>query len=182
MSESLEQHEHASHAAEHGPKRAALLIAVLAALLAISEQQGKLAEISVAQNSLNAVDSWAQYQAKSIRATVARDVAALERTLGPAGTTEQEVARKRAIEGLEKDQATYQTDPKDGQAAIAKRAEAFEAAREHALERSHTYDNAAAALQLGIVLATASVVTGSALLIRLGLEHDRFRLQHSPPR
>jgi Domain of unknown function (DUF4337) len=52
---------------------------------------------------------------------------------------------------------------------IAKRAEAFEAAREHALERSHTYDNAAAALQLGIVLATASVVTGSALLIRLAM-------------
>jgi Domain of unknown function (DUF4337) len=97
MSESLEQHEHATHAAEHGSKRAALLIAALAAVLAICEQQGKLAEMSVAQNSLNAVDSWAQYQAKSVRATVARDIATLERTLGPAATAGQEAARKGAI-------------------------------------------------------------------------------------
>jgi small-conductance mechanosensitive channel len=166
MSESLEHHE---HAAEHGNKRAALLIAALAAALAICEQQGKLAEMSVAQNSLNAVDSWAQYQAKSIRAAVARDIAGLEQTLGPTGTPEQESARKGAVARLEQDQAAYETDPNNGKEAIAHRAEAFEKAREHALERSHMYDNASAALQLGIVLATALVVTGSALLIRLAM-------------
>jgi small-conductance mechanosensitive channel len=169
MSESLEHHEHAEHAAEHGNKRAALLIAALAAALAICEQQGKLAEMSVTQNSLNAVDSWAQYQAKSIRSAVARDIAGLEQTLGPASTPEQEAARKGAIERLNSDQASYETDPKNGKEAIAKQAEAFEATREHALERSHMYDNAAAALQLGIVLATASVVAGSTLLIRLAV-------------
>ena len=65
--EVLEQQEHAEHAAGHGNKRAALLIAVLAAGLAICEQQGKHAEIAVQENAILTADAWAQYQAKSIR-------------------------------------------------------------------------------------------------------------------
>ncbi|MBV9755646.1 MAG: DUF4337 family protein, partial [Alphaproteobacteria bacterium] len=37
--------------------------------------------------------------------------------------------------------------------------------REEEIHRTHTFDNAAAALQLGIVLATASVITTSAMLV-----------------
>jgi hypothetical protein len=61
MSEALEHHEHAEHAATHGSKRTALLIAVLAALLAITEQQGRHAEIRVSINSILAADAWSQY-------------------------------------------------------------------------------------------------------------------------
>ncbi len=72
--QSLEHHEHAEHAAQHGAKGAALLVAVLAALLALVEVQGKHAEILVEENSISAADSWSQYQAKSIRQAVARDI------------------------------------------------------------------------------------------------------------
>jgi hypothetical protein len=65
VSEALEHHDHAEHAATPGSKRAALLIAVLAALLAIAEQQGRHAEIRVSINSIFAADAWSQYQAKS---------------------------------------------------------------------------------------------------------------------
>jgi len=49
--QTLEHNEHAQHAAEHGGKRAALLIAVLAALLATGEVQAKHAEIFVDEDS-----------------------------------------------------------------------------------------------------------------------------------
>ena len=75
-------------------------------------------------------------------------------------------ARQGVLRQFEADRVRYETDDKDGKAAVAARAEAFEAAREHALERAHSFDNAAAALELGIVLATASVVTLSRPLIR----------------
>jgi hypothetical protein len=70
---------------------------------------------------------------------------------------------------LESDAVALQNDPSDGKDAIAKRAHKFEDLREDALERSHTFDNAAASLELGIVLATASAITVSRLLIRLAV-------------
>lgn len=169
MSESLEQHEHASHAAEHGHKRAALIIAVLAAALAICEQQAKHAEIGVSQSSILAADSWNQYQAKSIRAAIAQDIAGLVRSLDKPGSADLAAAREKLLHQLAADQARYETDSKDGKAAVAARAQDFERERDHDLQRAHTYDNASAALQLGIVLATASVITASKLLIRLAL-------------
>ncbi len=169
MSEVLEHHEHVKEAVEHGAKRAALLIAVLAAALAVCEQQSKHAEMAVAQNSILAVDSWNQYQAKSIRAAVALDIARLGQTLDPPASADKAAARAGVLKQLTQDQAQYETDPKDGKAAIAERARGYEEARQFNLERSHTYDNASAALQLGIVLATASVITASGLLLRFSL-------------
>jgi Domain of unknown function (DUF4337) len=164
--ESLEHQEHAEHAATHGNKRAALLIAVLAAALAICEQQGKHAEIAVQEQAILTADAWAQYQAKSIRAAVAQDIERLASTLDRPTDADLIATRMGVLKQLQSDQVHYDTDAKDGKEAIAARARAFDAARQDALERDHTYDNAAAALELGIVLATASVITASKLLIR----------------
>ena len=161
-----ENAEHAAHAAAHGSKRAALLIALLAAALALSEQQAKKAEIAVQENSILAADTWGQYQAKSIRSALAQDLERLGETLEQPTQAELVAARQGVLRQFEADRVRYETDDKDGKAAIVARAEAFEAAREHALERAHSFDNAAAALELGIVLATASVVTLSRPLIR----------------
>jgi Domain of unknown function (DUF4337) len=169
MNDVLLQHEnaeHAAHAAEHGSKHAALLIAVLAAALALSEQQGKKAEITVQQNSILAADSWNQYQAKSIRAAVAQDLSRLAATFDQPSQPELAAARKDVLRQFQADQTHYEADDKDGKAAIAGRAQAFETTRDNALERTHCYDNAAAALELGIVLATASVITMSRMLFR----------------
>jgi len=164
--DSLEHQEHAEHAATHGNKRAALLIAVLAAALAICEQQGKHAEIAVQEQAILTADAWAQYQAKSIRAAVAQDIERLASTLDRPTDADLIATRTDVLKQLQSDQVHYDTDAKDGKEAIAVRARAFDAARQEALERDHSYDNAAAALELGIVLATASVITASKLLIR----------------
>jgi hypothetical protein len=164
-----EHAEHATHAAAHGSKRAALLIAVLAAALAISEQQGKKAEIAVQADSILAADAWSQYQAKSIRSAVAQDLRRLGATLDVPAQPAQAAGRRAVLDRLAADQVHYDTDPTDGKAAIAARARGYEAVRQRQLDRAHSFDNAAAALELGIVLATASVVTLSRPLLRLAV-------------
>ncbi len=165
----LEHHEHAEHIAEHGSKYAALLVAILAAILALTEVQVKHAEIAVEENSISAADSWNQYQAKSVRQATAHDLELMAQTLDV--PTQPDIAARRAevIKTLRTDQEHYARDPKDGKEAVAERARGFEEAREHALHKAHTFDNAAAALELGIVLATASAITSSKMLIRIAL-------------
>jgi hypothetical protein len=169
MHTTLEHQEHADHAAEHGNKRAALLIAVLAALLAICEQQAKRADIAVEENAILAADSWAEYQAKSIRAAMARDLERLGTSLDTPAAPDRASLRAEVLKQLESDRAHYEHDPQTGKEAIATRARGYETVRQESLERAHTFDNSAAALELGIVLATASVITSSKLLIRFAV-------------
>ncbi len=184
MLKSLEHHEHAEHLAHghghgeagHAPapqssgflgssgQRAALLVAVLAATLAITEQGAKHAEIRVQENSILAADAWSQFQGKSTRATLSKDVSDLIGTLA-AATPEVMAQRAKVLEGLKQDRERYESDPKDGKGAVASRARAFEEEREHSLEQTHSYHNGAAGMELGIVMATASAITQSRMLI-----------------
>jgi CHASE3 domain sensor protein len=161
MSEALETHEHAEHAAEGGRKHTALLIAVLAAGLAFCEQGAQHADTRMTESAVAASDTWGEYQAKSIRANEARDFAAIASVL-PAASAD---ALTAAQEHFKQDAVRFENDPQTGKAAIAAHAKALEAERDHAHERLEAFDNAAAALQLGIVLTTASVITGSLMLV-----------------
>ena len=163
MSEALEHHEHAEHAVEGGKRRAALLIAVLAAGLALAEQGAKHAETKMSAAAIAAADLWGQYQAKSIRANQSRALADMVAVL-PADPA----AREPLVTRLRNDAARFETEPKDGKAAIAERAHAQEEQRDAAHEKLEAFDNSSAAFQLGIVLVTASVITGSTLLLGLG--------------
>jgi hypothetical protein len=175
MLESLENHEHAKHIA-HGNEpsharfnqMAALLVAVLAAGLAVTEQGAKHAEIRLQEASIAATDAWAQYQAKSTRGTFSKDLASIIGVLGSAdaAVTGQ---REQVLAQLRQEQDRFENDPKDGKTVIAARARAFEAERDHALEQTHAYDNGAAAMQLGIVLSTASAIIRARPLILMAL-------------
>jgi hypothetical protein len=164
MGETLEQHEHAAHAAEGGRKYTALLIAALAAGLAFAEQGAQHADTTMSQNAIAATDLWAQYQAKSIRATSSRQLADLAATMSAPDIA----ARDALVARLRADATGFEQDPNVGKAAIARQAHGLEAARDAAHQRLEAFDNAAAALQLAIVLVTASVITGSAVLVWLG--------------
>ena len=165
MHETLEHQEHAEHAAEHGSKRAALVIAVLAACLAISEQQAKHADIGVVKNAVLAANSWSEYQAKSIRAAMAQDLQRLAGSMDTPMQAEKVGLREKELKQLQTDQDHYEHDKETGKQAIALRARAFDEARDTNTERAHSFDNAAAALELGIVLASASVITSSRHLL-----------------
>ena len=171
--ESLERHQHATHAShesgEHGLSKGtqwtALLVAALAAGLALAEQGARHAELRVQQRAIDATDAWAQFQAKSTRGTVARDIAALAEAM-PVGPDPVAVARREALVAkLRADAEGYDKDPQDGREAIARRAHDLEHSRDHATEQTHAYHNGSAAYQLGIVLATASAIMRSRALV-----------------
>jgi hypothetical protein len=180
MLKSIEKHEHAEHIAHgegghadaeqvsHAGRIPALVVAVLAACLAVTEQGAKHAEIRVQESSIAAADAWAQYQAKSTRATIALDISRLISALD-ATTTGALAQRERVIKELGRDQERYEQDPQDGKQAISQRAHAFEIQRNRALEETHAYHNGAAAMELGIVLATVSAILSSRLLFRMSL-------------
>jgi hypothetical protein len=187
MLKNLEHVEHAEHLAHHGaehteeahghggaaahPKSnqmAALLVAVLAACLAVTEQGARHAEIRVQEQAIFATDAWSQYQAKSTRGTFSKDLSdmiALDTTGDPAAMER----RKALLQRLKTDQERFEKDPKDGKGAIAERARAFEEARDRSLEQTHSYHNGAAAMELGIVLTTASAIIGSRPLVYMAM-------------
>jgi hypothetical protein len=167
------EHHSTSHDAqtlshEHHSRMAALLVAVLAATLAVTEQGAKHAEIRVEESSIFAADAWAQYQAKSTRSTMSKEFANL---IGVLGTPDAGLAdrRKELLDQLQQAQERFESDPQDGKNAVARRARAFEAQREVALEQTHSYHNGAAAMELGIVLATASAIIRAKSLILMAL-------------
>jgi hypothetical protein len=162
-----EHAEHAEHAAHEGNKTAALLIAILAAGLAICEQQAKHAEIAVEANAVLAADTWNEYQAKSVRSAMAQDLERVAATFDTPADPTRAAQREAALKQLHSDREHYDNDPETGKKALANRAHDYEEIRDHQVEKSHTYDNAAAALELGIVLSTASVITSSKMLLRL---------------
>jgi hypothetical protein len=164
MSETLETHEHAEEAAHGGRRHTALLIAVLAAGLAFCEQGAQHAQTKMSESSVAAADVWAEYQAKSTRANETRDLAAIAAVI-PAGNTDQVAALQAKLAA---DVARFEGDPKSGKQALAVKAGGLEHERDAAHEKLEAFDNAAAALQLGIVLTTASVITGSLLLVWFG--------------
>jgi hypothetical protein len=89
-----------------------------------------------------------------------------------AGVTDPAVkaAIDKQIDEWRKTAARYQSDPKtgEGRAELAERAKAEEEERDLAMARYHHYELASAAFQIGIVLASAAVITGMIALAWLG--------------
>jgi hypothetical protein len=75
-------------------------------------------------------------------------------------------ARAKQIEAWRQTVARYESDPKekDGRKELRAQAEHLEHERDTALARYHHYEVASATFQIGIVLASASVITGMMVL------------------
>jgi Domain of unknown function (DUF4337) len=160
--EQLEHAEHVEHAG-HSNKNIALLIAVLALFLAFSETLGKASQTEGISLNIKASDTWNFFQAKTIRQTSLR-TAAQAFQVEAAGTTDE--ARKAALlkqaDDWMKTVARYESDPKekDGRKELRAQAEDYEHQRDTHLSRYHAYEYSSAAYQIGIVLASAAVITG----------------------
>lgn len=142
-------------------KKIAVLISVLAALLAIIEAGGKSAQNTSLSANIHANDLWAFYQAKHIRSTMLRASAdTLELAAPPSEAVAKKVGDWRATA------SRYDSEPEtgEGRKELAAKAKAEEAKRDKALSAYHMFEYGAAALQIAIVLASASVVTGTLVL------------------
>jgi hypothetical protein len=165
--ENLEHAEHAEHASHGGNKTIALLISVLALFLAFSETLGKSSQTAAITYNVTTNDLWAFYQAKHIRSTILRTAAEQMQLAADRSTEPDAKARlQKVIDGWKKNADRYDDDPegKEGRKQLAERAKESEEKREMALSRYHNYEFASAAFQIGIVLASAQVITGMAAL------------------
>src|SRR6195256_1129117 len=159
--ESMEHAEHVEHAGSN--KKIALLIAVIALFLALSETLGKGAQTESISKNVEASNLWAFFQAKSIRRTVVQAVSDQARlSLGLMGDDGAKAALQKQIDEWQKTAARYRSEPETGEGSeqLASRAKHAEEERDLAQAKYHHYEVASAAFQIGIVLASATIITG----------------------
>ena len=160
--ESMEHAEHAEHASGEN-RKIALLIAIIALFLALSETLGKGAQTESIAKNVEASNLWAFFQAKSIRRTVVQTAAEQTKLgLGIAGDDAAKAAAQKQIDDWQKTAARYRSEPEsgEGQAELSERAKHAEEERDLATAKYHHFELASAAFQIGIVLASATIITG----------------------
>jgi hypothetical protein len=155
---------------EHGDgfnRRIALVIAILALFLSFSETLGKGAQTEVVTKNIEASDLWSFFQAKDIRRTVV-NVAADQTGLLAAGLADPaaKAAADKQIETWRHTAERYESDPKagNGRKELEEKAKTAEEERDLSTAKYHHYELASAAFQIGIVLASAAVITGMVVL------------------
>jgi len=180
----IEHEDGHGHGGGHGlvdsrNKRVALLIAVIALFLAFSETLGKSAQTAALSYNLEASNLWAFYQAKNIRQTalqVGNEVLKIDRLkVNNEPTDAVKKALDDRIDNWTKTIARYDSERMErpvthevdlnppygeGKRELSALALAAESRRDTALMRYHHYEVASAAFQIGIVLASATVITG----------------------
>jgi hypothetical protein len=160
--ESMEQADQAKEASSEN-RKIALLIAVIALCLALSETLGKGAQTEAISRNVEASNLWAFFQAKSIRRNVVQ-TAAEQGKLSLATTTDDaaKAALQKQIDEWQKTAARYRSEPEtgEGQEQLSERAKHAEEERDLAEAKYHHYELASAAFQIGIVLASATIITG----------------------
>ena len=160
--ESMEQADQAKEAAGEN-RKIALLIAVIALCLALSETLGKGAQTESISKNVEASNLWAFFQAKSIRRTTVQTAAEQSKlSLGTIGEDAAKAAAQKQIADWQKTAARYRSDPKtgEGQDQLSERAKHAEEERDLAEAKYHHFELASAAFQIGIVLASATIITG----------------------
>jgi hypothetical protein len=160
--ESMEHAEHAEHASGEN-KKIALLIAVIALCLALSETLGKGAQTEAISKNVEASNLWAFFQAKTIRRTNVQTAADQTKLfLGAISDDAAKPAAQKQIEDWQKTAARYRSEPETGEGSeqLSERAKHAEEERDLATAKYHHYELASAAFQIGIVLASATIITG----------------------
>jgi hypothetical protein len=160
--ESMEQAEKAEEASS-GNRKIALMIAVIALCLALSETLGKSAQTESISKNVEASNLWAFFQAKSIRRTVVEATSEQARlSLGVMGDDAAKAALQKQIDAWQKTAARYRSEPetKEGTEQLAERARHAEEERDRALAKYHHFELASGAFQIAIVLASATIITG----------------------
>ena len=137
----------------HIKDKACWLITVLAALLAINTLMGGGNSSKVLNNTIEANNTWAFYQAKSIKQTLTE--MRYEDALSARDT--------KKADALEAKIDRYESDPStgEGKKELMIKARDLEADRTDAKQRSPWYTYAGSLFQIAIVLLTASILAVS---------------------
>jgi len=159
--------------AKEKDRRAALIIAILALFLALSEAGAKNAQHLSTEKNVESSDLYNFYQAKKVRSTIfeaAAEMLESQRT----GVTDQKAqdALERQVAEFKARVAQFEKDPKkpeDSMDSIQERANNAAEGRELANRRLEHYEVGSGLFQIAIVLASAAIITGIAALMWLSV-------------
>jgi hypothetical protein len=152
MSVDEELHEHAEHAKEPFDKKVAVTMAVIAAMLAIDGVTAHMLTTEELLLQAKASDTWAYYQAKSIRrynSEIAADVMKGFHDLG--------------AEPVEKYKGNVEKYKKESE-ELSDQAKEFEAESRKKGDQAHRLDYGEVFLELGIVFASMAILTKNPLI------------------
>jgi hypothetical protein len=154
-------------------QRAAIGIATLAMLLAITSLGGSNAGKEAVNNNVLASNYFNFYQAKNMRQTsiaLAADQLELAWANEPALPPEAKAALHKKAEDYRKAVARYDSEPEtgEGKKELLARARDYEAKRDHALKQDPYFDYAEALLQIAIVLISVAIVADVVWLTFIG--------------
>jgi hypothetical protein len=163
-------------------ERVALTIAVMALLLAITSLGGGNAAEDIMNHNIHASDTWAFYQAKSIRQTsnkLAADALETELEINGSLTPEARAGIERRLEEYRKTVERYEDEPDrddpqnplkgEGRKQLSARARDFEAQRDRAQKQDPNFDFAEALFQIAIVLASVAILANSRMILKVSL-------------
>jgi len=155
--------------------RSSVVISCCAALLAIASMISNSNSSRILNDTLSANDTWAFYQAKSIKQEIAQQrIDAMEDELGNIANSPTVAAHRNSIETkIAKDKASiarYESEPASGEGKkeLMAKAKGFEDDRAMAKKRSSWFGAASAALQIAIVLASSSILAVSMPMLVAG--------------
>lgn len=163
--------------------RVALMIAFMAMLLAITSLGGGNAAEDIMNHNIHASDTWAFYQAKSIRQTSYRLAAeTLEGELLLHNATLTPEARQNLqtkVEQFKQTAARYESEPDpeapndplrgEGKKELSARAKDFADKRDRAQKQDPNFDFSEALFQIAIVLASVSILATSRLIMKVSI-------------
>ena len=143
-------------------RRVGIMIATMAAALAFTEMAARNADTDVVRETVEATDTWSFYQAKTIRAAMLRaDARAL--ALETNGRPEVDTATvAKTVADWEATATREDSEPStgEGRKELVQKAQAIEKHRDDRAAAKESYEFASGALELGILLASTSIVTG----------------------
>ena len=161
MSETVERaHETIEEHAHHTDPRTrtvAILVSVLAAALAVTEIGGNAAQNAYLTHHVALSDQWAFFQAQNTRAVILTSAANVLASLPNA----RDPAIQARIQEVQANAARMRDDPTggDGMKQLSESARELTTERDEAFHRYHKYEYASGALQIGIVVASISLIT-----------------------
>jgi hypothetical protein len=148
----------------------AVYIAILAVALSICSVGGGNATKDATARNIEASNAWAFFQAKNIRRNDVRiEINELELRLATDPTLSE--AAKAAIEERLKQyreqEAHLTSEPETGEGVqeLMARGKALQAQRDIAMRKDPYFDYGQALLQIAIVLASVSIITGGSVLL-----------------
>ena len=183
LNEEEEQDARGKKADEKFRSRAALSIAIMAMLLAITGLGGGNVAEDIMNNNIQASNRWAFYQAKNDRQTanrIAADELEIQVQLSQASITpEARELLEKKIQQYKETAARYDDEPSkeepnnplkgDGKKQLAAQAKYFEEQRDQAMKQDTNFDLAEALFQIAIVLASVAILSYSRNILKLSI-------------